>query len=361
MRETDPAEIIIGVDTHKQTHAAIAINGLGARLGAITLSASRRGYHEMETWARSFGPVRAFGIEGTGSYGAGLSRFLQARGHSVIEVNRPNRQIRHQHGKNDPLDAENAARAVLSGQARAAPKAGTSSVEMIRHIKVARDTAVKSRTQAMVTLKTIIVNAPAALRESLEGITGKMTLIRHLAALRPGTMTSPTASAKAALRALARRWLALDAEITSHDDALDALTAACAPALVEAHPRRRQSRAHPLGSSLRQAVRRLSCPCLKRQDLAPPAQPRWQPSGQCGFVSCRHRSNALPSCNHRLRPETNRGGQRQDGDHPLPQTLRGAGDLWLSLSRRQNSCRRLANDLTSIGASMPRWSRSFTP
>jgi transposase len=201
----------------------------------MTLLASSRGYHEMESWAQSLGPVRAFGIEGTGSYGAGLARFLQERGHNVIEVNRPNRQIRHQHGKNDPLDAENAARAVLSGQARAAPKSGTSSVEMIRHLKVARDTAVKSRTQAMVTLKTIIVNAPAALRESLDGLTGKMTLIRHLAALRPGAMTSPTASAKATLRALARRWLMLDAEIKSHDADLDTLTTACAPTLKEAH------------------------------------------------------------------------------------------------------------------------------
>ena len=235
MRKTDPAEIIIGIDTHKEAHAAVAINGLGARLGAMTLLVSSRGYHEMESWAQSLGPVRAFGIEGTGSYGAGLARFLQQRGHNVIEVNRPNRQIRHQHGKNDPLDAENAARAVLSGQARAAPKSGTSSVEMIRHLKVARDTAVKSRTQAMVTLKTIIVNAPAALRESLDGLTGKMTLIRHLAALRPGAMTSPTASAKATLRALARRWLMLDAEIKSHDADLDDLTTACAPTLKEAH------------------------------------------------------------------------------------------------------------------------------
>jgi transposase len=234
MQETDPAEIIIGVDTHKEAHTAVAINGLGARLGAITLLASRRGYQELETWARSFGSIRAFGIEGTGSYGAGLTRFLQERGHSVIEVNRPNRQIRHQHGKNDPLDAENAARAVLSGQARAAPKSGTSLVEMIRHLKVARDTAVKSRTQAMVTLKTIIVNAPAALRESLEGLT-KMALIRHLDALRPGVMTSPIASTKVALRALARRWLMLDAEIKSHDADLDALTTTCAPALKKAH------------------------------------------------------------------------------------------------------------------------------
>jgi transposase len=235
MHHTDPAEIIIGIDTHKEAHAAVAINGLGARLGAMTLPVSRRGYQELEAWACSLGRVRAFGIEGTGSYGAGLSRFLQERGHRVIEVNRPNRQIRHQHGKTDPLDAENAARAVLSGQARAAPKSGTSSVEMIRHLKVARDTAVKSRTQAMVTIKTIIINAPAALRESLEGLTGTMALIRHLAALRPGGITNPTASAKAALRALARRWLVLDAEIKSHDAALDALTTACAPALKEAH------------------------------------------------------------------------------------------------------------------------------
>ncbi|WQO30194.1 transposase (plasmid) [Microvirga lotononidis] len=162
MHDTDPAEVIIGIDTHNEAHAAVAINGLGSRLGAITLPATRRGYQELEAWAHSLGRVRAFGIEGTGSYGAGLSRFLQERGHRVIEVNRPNRQIRHQHGKTDPLDAENAARAVLSGQARATPKSGTSSVEMIRHLKVARDTAVKSRTQAMVTLKTIIINAPTA-------------------------------------------------------------------------------------------------------------------------------------------------------------------------------------------------------
>ncbi|WP_414476157.1 hypothetical protein [Microvirga sp. M2] len=83
----------------------------------------------------------------------------------------------------------------------------------------------KSRTQAMVTLKTIVTDAPTALRESLEGLTGTMALIRHLAALRPGAMTDPTASAKAALRALARRWLMLDAEIKSHDAALDTLTA----------------------------------------------------------------------------------------------------------------------------------------
>lgn len=235
MRETNPADVIVGVDTHKHIHTAFALNGLGARLGTTTIAVSRKGYRALECWAQSFGPIRAFGIEGTGSFGAGLSRFLQANGHIVIEVNRPNRQLRHQHGKSDPLDAESAARAVLAGHASAQPKTGSDAVEMIRHLKVVRDTAVKSRTQAMVTLKTIIVNAPAALREQLDRIPGKMALIRHLAALRPGALTSTTASAKAALRALACRWLALDAEIKAHDTCLEELTAACAPTMVKAH------------------------------------------------------------------------------------------------------------------------------
>lgn len=128
-----------------------------------------------------------------------------------------------------------AARAVLGGQATALPKSGTSKVEMIRHLKVARDTAVKARTQAMLTLKAIIVAAPVALRERLDELTGKMALIRHLAALRPGPINSTTASAKVSLRALARRWLVLDEEIRIHDAHLEELTHQCAPTLIEAH------------------------------------------------------------------------------------------------------------------------------
>ena len=106
---------------------------------------------------------------------------------------------------------------MLGGQATAEPKSGTSSVEMIRHLKVARDGAVKARAQAMLTLKAIIVSAPAELREQLEGIRGKLTLVRHLAALWPGPMVSTAASAKAALKAIARRWLVLREEIEGHD------------------------------------------------------------------------------------------------------------------------------------------------
>ena len=121
MSGTMPTDIIVGVDTHKRTHAAVAITRLGARIGELAIEVSLGGYRELETWARSLGAVRAFGIEGTGSYGAGLARFLREAGHAVREVGRPGRRLRRQHGKTDHLDAEGAARAVLGGQATACP------------------------------------------------------------------------------------------------------------------------------------------------------------------------------------------------------------------------------------------------
>ena len=235
MDSTNSTVIIVGVDTHKSTHVAVAINTKGARLAALSIPTNTKGYQELTNWSCSLGNVEAFGIEGTGSYGAGLSRHLLARGHKVIEVTRPNRQLRYRHGKNDSLDAEGAARSVLSGQAIAEPKTQTGSVEMIRHLKVARDTAVKSRSQAMVTLRTLIINAPAELRGVLDQVKGKVALIRYIAALRPGEITSTTASAKAAMRALARRWLMLHEEIQAHDKELERLVAAKAPDLLASH------------------------------------------------------------------------------------------------------------------------------
>mgnify|MGYP002807198282 CR=1 FL=1 len=135
--------------------------------------------------------------------------------------------------KSDVVDAEAAARAVLSREADNLPKSGAGEVEMIRHLKIAHDTALKSRTQAVVTLKTLLINAPQALREQFVGITARMTLVRMLAAMRPGAMTSPTASAKAALHALACRWRALHAQIREHDAALKTLVRRRATTLFE--------------------------------------------------------------------------------------------------------------------------------
>jgi transposase len=118
----------------------------------------------------NFGKVDSFGIEGTGSYGTGLTSFLRRCGHRIIEVNRGDRRTRRQNGKSDTLDAETAARSVLSGTATSVPKSADGLAEMIRQIKIARDTARKGRTSAIITLKQIIVNAPAELRETFDGL-----------------------------------------------------------------------------------------------------------------------------------------------------------------------------------------------
>ena len=106
MTNAIPMDVIIGVDTHKDVHAAAAISDAGVHLATTTIPASSKGYGALEPWAKSMGAIQAFGIEGTGSYGAGLSRFLRERGHTVVEVNRPNRQLRYQHGKSDAVDAK---------------------------------------------------------------------------------------------------------------------------------------------------------------------------------------------------------------------------------------------------------------
>ena len=144
------AQVVVGVDTHKDEHVAVAIDWLGAHLGEYRLPTTPAGYAGLERWAAGMGDVAAFGVEGTGSFGGGLARFLSLRGHTVIEVIRPDRATRRRLGKSDPIDAEAAARSVLSGVAQGLPKSGTHSVEMIRMLKVAKDSALKARTQATI-------------------------------------------------------------------------------------------------------------------------------------------------------------------------------------------------------------------
>ena len=168
--------IVVGVDTHKHAHVAVALDQVGTVIGTITIPADRAGYAQLQQWATNLGKRAEFGIEGTGSYGAGLTSFLRRHGHLVLEANRPDRRIRYLHGKNDTIDAEIAARAMLTGAVTAVPKTADSTVEMIRQVKIAKDTAVKARSQAIITLKTILVNAPAELREQLEPLNDKELL-----------------------------------------------------------------------------------------------------------------------------------------------------------------------------------------
>ena len=153
-------ELVVGVDTHQDEHVAVAIDRQGVRLGELHTVATIKGYGELERWSRGLGEIHAFGIEGTGSYGAGVARFLTSRGHTVVEVNRPDRSTRYRKGKSDPTDAEMAARAVLAGVADATPKSGEGEVEMIRMFKSTKDSAVKARTQAINQMKALVVTAP---------------------------------------------------------------------------------------------------------------------------------------------------------------------------------------------------------
>lgn len=206
---------------------------LGAVLDGQSFSADSGGYNQLLDWAAGLGGKLTFAIEGTGSYGAGLTSAVRRRDIGVIEVMRTDRRDRRLRGKSDTLDAENAARAVLAGQATAIPKSADGAVEMIRQVKVAKDVAVKARTAAMISLKQILVNAPPELREELQPLT-KMALINRCAALGPGPVTTILASSKYTLRAIARRWQLLNLEVGAHEKVLLELTSQTAPELVAA-------------------------------------------------------------------------------------------------------------------------------
>ena len=229
----DPADVIVGVDTHKHQHVGVAVDGLGRRLGQRLVPATPAGYAELLTWATGLGRVAVVGVEGSGSYGLGLARFLRRHDVTVLEVARPPRKgQRRLQGKSDPVDAEHAARQVLTGAGAVTPKTGEGSVEAIRLLKVARDTAVTAHSQAMITLKATLVTASDALRAELEPRTD-FALVTACAELEvTGELADPEVAMRHALRALARRWLALHEEIKLHTRQLKTLTNKTAPALV---------------------------------------------------------------------------------------------------------------------------------
>jgi transposase len=224
-------EVILGVDTHTDTHTAALLDPLGRTLATTTVSASRRGSRALVEWARLRGSVRIAGVEGTGSYGAGLARLLALEGIEVIEVTRVARQGRRHLGKSDPRDAEAAAQAVLSGRANARPKPRNGIVESIRVLRQTRASAVKSRTQAALQLRNLILTGPDELREPLIALTTKRAVARCARLRLTGSLDAVGATRKA-LRTLARRWQALDAEIRELDHNLKQLTAHAAPRLL---------------------------------------------------------------------------------------------------------------------------------
>ena len=223
-----------GVDTHRDLHVVCALDERGAELGVESFPATPVGYRQSLRFLRRFGEVDRVGVEGTGSYGAGLTRYLQAQGIEVIEINCPNRQRRRSHGKSDPVDAIAAAKATLSGEATITPKARTGNVEAIRALRTADRSARHARIKALNQMRSLLLTGPEELREQFRGTT-PWRMVRTAARLRPGDPTAAAGATKYTLRLLARRVLELEAELKELKAILKPLVATTAPELVARH------------------------------------------------------------------------------------------------------------------------------
>jgi transposase len=229
---TSGTSITIGVDTHAEAHVGVALDQLGRRQGEVVVPNDQSGYRSLLRWALSLGEPTHVGVEGTGSYGAGMSRFLRSRGVCVVEVNRLSRQHRLRHGKYDAADAEAAARAVLSGEATGEPKSGDGCVEMLRALKVARRSAVKAKTQAANQLHALVMTAPERLRADLRELAAKRLVEKASRFRCEAEPADPTAATKFALRCVARRYQQLSEEIAELEEQIERLVRGTSPELV---------------------------------------------------------------------------------------------------------------------------------
>jgi transposase len=220
-----------GVDTHLDVHVAAALDQLGALLGTASFATTAAGYRELLAWLASFGTVVLVGVEGTGSYGAGLTRHLLSQGIAVVEVDRPNRQNRRRRGKSDTVDAIAAARAAQSGDAAGMAKTRDGNVEAMRVLRLVKLSARRSRTATLNQMRSIISTAPEDLRAPFRGLT-TFRMVERAVALRPAGRTDVSGATKIALRQLGRRAQALATEIAEIDALLEPMVAATAPQLV---------------------------------------------------------------------------------------------------------------------------------
>lgn len=225
--------VVGGIDTHKDLHVAAVIDTAEAVLGTHSFSTTRAGYRALVKWLRGFGDVTKIGVEGTGSYGAGITRHLIDAGIEVLEVDRPDRSERRRKGKDDDLDAISAARAAMHGRRVSIPKGKDGAVESLRVLRVTRQSAIRARRNALQLLRMSIVSAPEELRDQVRNLT-RMQLIRTCAAWRPELTNAadPVAATRIALKSLARRILDLGDEIADLDDLIEPLVSALAPQLL---------------------------------------------------------------------------------------------------------------------------------
>ncbi|MGO1057477.1 IS110 family transposase [Crossiella sp. CA198] len=252
---TPVGEITLGVDTHLEFHVAAAQDSLGRLLGTLKFPATHAGFEQVWDWATAFGPLTLAGVEGTGSYGATLTRFLTEQGVDVVEVNRPNRVQRRLHGKSDAADAINAAGAAQSGRATAAPKPRGGPVETVRVLRITREQYLTARTAALNALHALLVTAPTQLRQALHGLPVRALLQRcrafpavELPDPRPGsrrrrqaatalaeTLLDSGQGVRAALGELARQIDFYDQRLRELDDILHVLLRRIAPRTTALH------------------------------------------------------------------------------------------------------------------------------
>nr|WP_091517283.1 IS110 family transposase [Amycolatopsis sacchari] len=230
----EAGDVVGGVDTHRDTHTAAAVLATtGQLLGVQTFPATGPGYAQLARWLESFGALRIVGVEGTGAYGAGLTRYLTGRQITVVEVDRPDRRTRRARGKSDPIDAEAAARAALTGERISTPKNRDGHLEALRALRIARRSAVTARKIVAQQVHALLVTAPEPLRDQLRG--RRLPAIITLCAPAPDTspgLTDPTVAVRLALHHLAVRYQHLTAEIDQLDTAITGLVNLLNPALL---------------------------------------------------------------------------------------------------------------------------------
>jgi len=226
-------EVTGGVDTHADTYVAAAVDHNGGLLGVESFPASEAGYEDLLVWLVGFGELVRVGVEGTGSWGVGLSRFLTDHDVTVVEVDRPNRQTRRKQGKSDSTDAVSAARAVLSGTATVTPKSRNGPAEQIGVLLVARRSAREQRIQSLNQLRHLVFTAPEEIRVRFKD-RPKTGLITEAANMRPRKGSDPIMyRTNLVIKSLARRIKSLDAEMRTIDQTLRSLIEETAPTMLE--------------------------------------------------------------------------------------------------------------------------------
>ncbi|HGL5836602.1 TPA: IS110 family transposase [Serratia marcescens] len=233
-KRTKTAFVVGGVDTHKDIHVGAVVDEHDRVMGSAFFSTTRSGYQQMLKWMNNFGVVSRVGVECTGTYGAGLVRYLQQMKVEVLEVTAPDKMERRKRGKSDTIDAESAAHAAFSLIRTVTPKTRNGVIESLRVLKTCRKSAITARKIALQMIQTNIVSAPDKLREQLRRMT-RMLLIRTLPSWQsePRKYRNIENAYRIALKSLAQKYLELHNETADLNNMIISIVDEVAPELIK--------------------------------------------------------------------------------------------------------------------------------